>query len=127
MTTVTVNVSGPLFSAGRQATVTRAMLRECEHVLGDRLYAYVQANLAGSLRNPTGAYQARIRTRRMSDRTVVTDDRSVKGPWLEGTSSRNQTTRFKGYASFRRARQSLDHVAAADLDAVVRRHVARLQ
>jgi hypothetical protein len=39
---------------------------------------------------------------------VISDRGVVYGPWLEGTGSRNQTTRFKGYASFRRVRDWLE-------------------
>ncbi len=41
------------------------------------------------------------------DETVVTTDLASYGPWLEGTGSRNLTTRFKGYHSFRLAGQQL--------------------
>lgn len=33
------------------------------------------------------------------------------GPWLEGTSKRNQSTRFKGYHLFRKTRQALQQMA----------------
>lgn len=33
------------------------------------------------------------------------------GPWLEGTSSRNESTRFKGYHLFRKTRQALQKLA----------------
>lgn len=35
--------------------------------------------------------------------TIVTTGDAMYGPWLEGTGSRNRTTRFKGYFGFRRA------------------------
>jgi hypothetical protein len=57
--------------------------------------------------------------------TAVTDSGVIYGPWLEGTGSRNRTTRFKGYATFRKAAQELDRrafrIAAAMLDRYVRR------
>lgn len=40
--------------------------------------------------------------------TVVTTELATYGPWLEGTGSRNETTRFKGYHGFRLAAQALD-------------------
>ena len=46
-----------------------------------------------------------------ADETVVTMDLATYGPWLEGTGSRNETTRFKGYHSFRLAAQQLDGIA----------------
>ena len=46
------------------------------------------------------------------------DDSGVEyGPWLEGVSSRNETTRFKGYHSFRRVGQSLEKDAGKVLKA----------
>lgn len=39
---------------------------------------------------------------------VVYDSGIVYGPWLEGVSSRNARTRFKGYAMFRNATQDID-------------------
>lgn len=46
----------------------------------------------------------------------------VYGPWLEGTSNRNQTTRFKGYFMFRRTAQWLRRKAKR----VARKHVERM-
>lgn len=41
----------------------------------------------------------------------------VYGAWIEGTSSRNESTRFKGYATYRRATQYLnDEVVPAVVD-----------
>ena len=50
----------------------------------------------------TGNYRRNISGRVTRDRGIVTDGgRVVYGPWLEGEGSRNKTTRFKGYRSFR--------------------------
>jgi KDO2-lipid IV(A) lauroyltransferase len=43
--------------------------------------------------------------------TVVTSDLATYGPWLEGTGSRNLTTRFKGYHTFRLVSQQVDEEA----------------
>ena len=43
--------------------------------------------------------------------TIVTSDLATYGPWLEGTGSRNESTRFKGYWGFRRASQALNDSA----------------
>jgi hypothetical protein len=40
--------------------------------------------------------------------TVVTTDLASYGPWLEGLGSRNETTSFKGYFSFRQATQQVN-------------------
>ena len=47
------------------------------------------------------------------------------GPWLEGTSKRNSSTRFKGYHLFRKTRQQLQKMAPdigqAELDKIMPR------
>lgn len=47
------------------------------------------------------------------------------GPWLEGTSSRNESTRFKGYHLFRKTRQELQkrapEIGQRELDKVMPR------
>ena len=48
-----------------------------------------------------------VTNQRQGDVQIIHDRRIVYGPWLEGVSRRNQTTRFKGYHSFRRATQAV--------------------
>ncbi len=57
----------------------------------------------------------------------IHDSNVVYGPWLEGVSSRNQATRFKGYAMFRNAKQQLDRIAGAVLRNRVLRALQRLR
>lgn len=53
----------------------------------------------------TGHYESMIQTQNMSYNDVrIHDDGIIYGPWLEGTSKRNTSTRFKGYHLWRRAR-----------------------
>jgi len=37
----------------------------------------------------------------------ISDNGVIYGPWLEGVGSRNATTRFKGYANYRRNVQQI--------------------
>lgn len=57
--------------------------------------------------------------------TVVTTELSTYGPWLEGTGSRNQTTRFKGYHGFRIAAQELEAESSAIADEALAPYVMR--
>ena len=52
---------------------------------------------------------------------LIHDSNVIYGPWLEGTSSRNQTTRFKGYSMFRRTTQQLNR----EKGRIVNGHIAR--
>ncbi len=61
-----------------------------------------------SISYQTGKYAMPVSVLDPVTDTVVTTSLATYGPWLEGTGSRNQSTRFKGYASFRRAAQELD-------------------
>ena len=55
-----------------------------------------------SAATPHGAYMASASTPNAAARPSRSlDDRGVKGPWLEGVSRRNSSTRFKGYHTFR--------------------------
>jgi len=58
---------------------------------------------------------------------IVVDSNVVYGPWLEGVSSRNQATRFKGYAIFRRTRDKLQGLAGQILLYHVRKAIERLR
>ena len=57
---------------------------------------------------------------------TIDDSRLVYGPWLEGVSSRNESTRFKGYATFRHVYGQLDDRADEVVEKHVRRAVARI-
>jgi len=63
----------------------------------------------------TGNYRRNISTRVTNLNGLVTDGGVIYGPWLEGTSSRNQTTRFKGYSSFRIVAQNVEKRSASVL------------
>ena len=52
---------------------------------------------------------------------VVHDSGIIYGPWLEGVSSRNDATRFKGYRMFRNAVQDLNRIAPT----ILRRHLTK--
>lgn len=61
----------------------------------------VHARLGRVLQHPTGRYQSTVDVVHAAD-PYVDGEGTVYGRWLEGESSRNAETRFKGYATFRR-------------------------
>lgn len=113
----TVKVKGKLFQnlAGEFGKLGEAINQE----LGDAGVALVRQLLDANLRHPTGYYRSKIVASVMKDSMLISDSRVVYGPWLEGTGSRNKTTRFKGYASFRKATQRLEEAAPHLADQVV--------
>lgn len=121
----TVTLSGPMFDA-RFGAARRQMEDEGLNRVGGQGLSDVHANLNTSIRNPTPYYETQITSERRGDEQVVHDRGVIYGPWLEGTGSRNQTTRFKGYASFRRAAQELDGQASGLLVPIAARCAGRL-
>lgn len=101
-----VRTSGPLFD-GRARSAARRLRVELQDTTAQRGLVLWRQTLQGSLRHPTGRYEARLNVERGGPTDKVNDHRSVYGPWLEGTGSRNRTTKFKGYLSMRRAVQKL--------------------
>jgi hypothetical protein len=98
---------GPYFDRRRPAII-HAMERDCVEQVAQQAYAYVMTNLHSSIRHSTPYYETQVTNDRRGDDRRIHDRGVVYGPWLEGTGSRNRTTRFKGYASFRRATQQAD-------------------
>ena len=119
---MTARATGPLFD-GRALRIADKMNDDINDAVAQEAFEQVGAALNVVLRNPTGFYQSRIAIRRARGSAVVDDSGVVYGPWLAGVSSRNQTTRFKGYAHWRRATQRTQTKVKRIADPIVRRHV----
>jgi hypothetical protein len=89
-------------------------------------YNEIQKRLRAVLQNPTGRYQGRIQTSTQSDSLMVSDGGIVYGPWLEGTSSRNGRSRFKGYHVFRTVLQQMDKKAESVTEQAIGEAVRKL-
>ena len=120
-----VIATGPLFDGRALREAERARISVQDDV-ADAVFSEVHDLLDASLKNPTGYYESRIRTDRATTSNTVSDSGVIYGPWLEGTSNRNQTTRFKGYATFRRAYQRIEARAGQIGNDAIRPHVARM-
>lgn len=122
---VLVTFTGPLFSGAAQALIA-AMVEEMQYAVGAQGLADVHLILDRSIKHPTPYYETQVMIQRMAADVVVHDRGIVYGPWLEGTSSRNRSTRFKGYAAFRRAADELRRKADGILTNVAHHYVAKL-
>lgn len=123
---VKVYYHGPVFGLEGPAIVheyTEAAVEEVAQVGKDA----VDNVLSMVLRNPTPIYQTRIQVERAGADRIINDDNVIYGPWLEGVGSKNKTTRFKGYATFRKTRQWLDLRAQDIAERVLPRFLRRLQ
>lgn len=76
----------------------------------------VKTVLNNVLQNPTGYYRSKVAIQKRQIYRGVWDSNVIYGGWLEGVSSMNAATRFKGYFTFRKVRQALqqdsDRIAA---------------
>lgn len=122
MATVKTRKSGPLFD-GRADKAVSAFQDDAEREVGQVLVNEIQAELGKVLRHPTGYYKRQVTTDRARNDLVVTDGGVVYGPWLEGTSSRNSKTRFKGYATFRRVAERVAERAGEIAERVLPKHL----
>lgn len=97
---VAVEIKGTIFdNAASKAAAARFVIAMNE-MLAQEGVRRVKTQLGHVLRNPTGYYQSRITVERRQIFRGITDQNVPYGSWLEGTSRRNRTTRFKGYHTF---------------------------
>jgi hypothetical protein len=131
MLKTTVELKGPVFS-GAVPDIIRDGVDNVEHEIAkageQRLH---QLLVRGATFKPngqsTGAYNSAVRTELVDGDALITDGGMVYGPWLEGTSSRNQSTRFKGYATFRKTRDWLEGQAKSIAEAALQPTMGRLR
>ncbi len=123
---IKVDTHGPLFT-NHDLLVIRSFMREAEEEVAAQASSYVHQYLNSSIKHPTPYYETQITTQRLDDDAVYVHDRGiVYGPWLEGTSSRNQTTRFKGYRSFAKATAKTRADVGRIVLVVMRRYIGRM-
>lgn len=103
---ITVTLRGNLL-LGRSAPFVRAACQAGQQAVAEEATNRVHARLHEVLQHPTGYYESQVVTDRGVEESRVTDGGVVYGPWLEGTGSRNASTRFKGYRTFRIVTQGL--------------------
>jgi hypothetical protein len=101
-TSIEIRVSGALFD-GRMRALIAAMIDDMKYAVASQVLADWQLNMDRSFQHPTPYYETQVTVQPVGEDYMVHDRGIVYGPWVEGTSSRNSTTRFKGYASLRRA------------------------
>jgi hypothetical protein len=123
---VNVRLKGPIVE-GRGKIATARMTSTALRDVADYAKYEVSMDLTKVLRHPTGYYESRIvKELRGPGVYSINDSGVIYGPWLEGVSFRNQTSSFKGYATFRRARNRVSRKATAIGEAAIARGVGLL-
>ncbi len=119
--TFIIHVTGPVFDARGPAIITR-FLEEAKATVADAGVNLIHQRLGDVLVNPTGLYESAIHTGRVAADVVISDLPVVYGPWLEGVSTRNETSRFKGYHTFRKITRDLQDIAPYIAQVVFQEH-----
>lgn len=117
--------SGPLFD-GR----AEMMIAQAENTIEKRVAtlgaSMVRSRLNAVLKKQTPIYRFKVRAEPSAPGWIIHDQRMIYGPWLEGTGSRNRTTRFKGYKTFRIITQELRKRADVIGEGVIVEYVGKL-
>lgn len=130
MIEITVDKHGPLFRPGEVDAVMTAAMHEMTQDVARGTKNEVLIRLGQVIRHPTPYYETRIQYEGSGDEYRVNDGPNtfIYGPWLEGTGSRNATTRFKGYRTFRIITAMMNAGRAKMIaEATLARYIARLQ
>lgn len=121
---VTTRATGAVADGSAEKVLADATVRAQEDVARATATA-VHAELGQVLKHPTGYYSSHVTADLNAAPPRVTDGNVVYGPWLEGVSSANTSSRFKGYATFRRVAQRMQaragEVAEQAVDDAVRK------
>lgn len=122
---IRIETSGPFFDGRADAAAADAS-EQCEVSISVLGASMVRTNLNKVLRVQTPFYRLQVEAQPEPPGWKITDQGVIYGPWLEGTSRRNQTTRFKGYATFRRTTQQINRRAVTIGNGVVAMFMKRM-
>lgn len=105
---IEVDQKAKIFDASHTKAAAARMVVDINDAIAQEGVKRIRARLGTVLKNPTGYYESNIVVDRRQTYRGISDSGVVYGGWLEGVSSRNRTTRFKGYRTFRIIKQELD-------------------
>ncbi len=95
-----------LFLEGRDGPVVRKFFEDAKQLVSKAGEDQVRQRVGRRAKHPTGSFAGAVHTKDFKKgRTIQADyPQILYGPWLEGTSTRNTSTRFRGYSMFRLTR-----------------------
>lgn len=107
-------VEGPI-GDGRAGEASAEWARSTTQALADKGVEILGAWPMDKSGRSRGNFRSELHERRKSDTLVSVPGMRVPGvtwgPWLEGTSERNRSTKFKGYHLFEETAKQLDELA----------------
>lgn len=124
---VTVDARGPLFD-GRAEKLVAEAANDAVKTVATIGASMVRSRMAQVFRKETPFYRfANVAKQEHPGWIIWDQDKTVYGFWLEGIGSRNKTTRFKGYFTYRRTTQELRARAQTIADGVIARYVEKMR
>jgi len=134
--TFDIELKGPVFTnpsakvQDAMGDILQAAVEEGEKHLDEMLRprpAGVYLNVSTAEGGSVGNYRKNVQGKVEGNlHALITDGGCVYGPWLEGVGSRNATTRFKGYSSFRRTAQYLVEHIGVIAEGVIKKLIGKL-
>jgi hypothetical protein len=124
--TVTVRAHGPL-TDGRAPQIIHDWLDQVKQDIADEGVALLRQVHMDKSGRGTGRYQSEITTKTVVpyNDVLIYGAEYWPGPWLEGVTKRNESTRFPGYRLWRRTKQELQRrapdIARRKLDELIRK------
>lgn len=119
-------MTGPVFD-GRAKEAAQRFAEDAAQAIAQQGVDAVRARFRQVLQNPTGRLSSRVTVERAHNGYVVTDGGVVYGPWIEGVGSRNRTSRFKGYRTFRIVGQQFGREAGPTAERMFRQYLGEMQ
>jgi hypothetical protein len=125
VTSVNINLSGPMFD-GRALAAVDAFVEDAKRDVAAQAYSEWMTNLNRSIRNPTPYYETQITVTQRGADQVVHDRGIVYGPWLETGYHGSKPTRFRGYYSAQRATATLEAKVPGIVQGTLSRHIGKM-
>ena len=125
MLKTSTHMKGPFFDGRTKKTVSE-FRTHAQRDIANSARDMIRRELLVVPKFPTGYYRRHISVLKKGSAYTVHDSGVVYGPWLEGVSERNRTTRFKGYSFFRRAWQRFNKAAGPIAEQILRQYVGRM-
>ena len=125
---VAVGAHGPLFD-GTASHVLEEYTRDVRQAIADRGVELLRAFPMNKTGRAHGGFQANLKTVDRGSAVAIPAPMIrgvVWGPWLEGVSKRNESTKFKGYHLFRKTRLQLDREARDIAEKKLQEYLPRL-
>lgn len=123
-----VTVRGPIFD-GQAAAAAHDALDEARKDVASRGVTMLRAVPMDKTGRARGNFQANLHVVQAAGDSLIpapTIKGVTWGPWLEGTTRRNDSTRFKGYHLFRQTARRLRALSGQMTEEVLQRYLPRM-